>query len=1084
MKRRILSMLLAVCMVVSMLATAALAAPTYVDIEGHWGEEAIEYWSAQGVIGGVGGDSFNPDGLLTRGEAAAILARLLKLTEKADISKYTDCVAGAWYYEPIAKCVAAGIMNGTGATTMGPGDQLTRAQMFTMFCRAAGITGESTINKYFVDYNQTPAWAVESVNALVNGGYVGGTTATTLEPNTIMTRASLVVMLRKTIAAYVTEGGKVEVQNSGIVLVVTNEPTQVVFDSAATNTGAVVTTQPNATVQVSGNFSGTIVANQPNTNVSLSGLNGKVEVVANADNTTVVNAPAGTTVTSSNGAENVTVNDTKVETNNSETVGAPTTPVVPPYVPYVCPHSTTGQRSSQAPGSCYEVYCLSCGEVLGVVYCSDFTYTEPTCTEWGTRTCKVCKVTYTHDKAPLNHLDENNDNICDRDPSHKLCADDNHKWDDGVVTTEPTCTEDGVLTYTCSACGVTKTEVIEAGHIDENGDELCDVCVKFYLAVSSKDTTISATVYDDYGFVVSGLDAGAKVNASNVSATVIMQNVDSLKADYKKHSISVSTGLQETDTTLSNWLGNVYNFGGATVNVNINGKKTAYEIGAYAAGEIVGTTDEAATRAAWQELTSHIGTTTQATDDSKIVVANGSFIHIGNKVLHFETAGDLTIDNLGNMSGIQSAVRTALKLSDTTENGVKFYAAAGTQLAVGQSIATLEDPAVITIDGITLSDEILTTMQNADTTYALVSSLMNLVNEIVGKVDAAAAPGITIMFQETALPHVHSYVTTEGSCTTDSVKSCSGCDFEEVVSEAPGHYWLSDDTCMNCEMTKDEAMKFELAVTSGATVSATVYDDYAMEVVVPKASVDASSVTVTASMQNVGSLGVNGTRSHSLTVNTGTTGSPNLGSWLSYAFVDIDTDVIVKINGSEACVYDVTGSNGVITAAPTNVEDARIAWHTLVNSDNFATGTQASDSYFLINNTSYLIFDTEKLMFEDGAADLMLDNISGSNTGLADSIRASVKLVPSEQEDGVVLFVGAGTELAVGSSVAKLLKDVKIEIKGITVEGMSNLQTDVLAAIRDAEGTYNMLTILVKSLNSMIGKVAGMDTVTVEITIG
>lgn len=37
-------------------------------------------------------------------------------------------------------------------------------------------------------------------------------------------------------------------------------------------------------------------------------------------------------------------------------------------------------------------------------------------------------------------------------------------WDDGVVTTEPTCTEDGVKTYTCSN-GETRTETIPAlGH--------------------------------------------------------------------------------------------------------------------------------------------------------------------------------------------------------------------------------------------------------------------------------------------------------------------------------------------------------------------------------------------------------------------------------------------------------------------------------------------------------------------------------------------------------------------------------------------------------------------------------------------
>ena len=40
-----------------------------------------------------------------------------------------------------------------------------------------------------------------------------------------------------------------------------------------------------------------------------------------------------------------------------------------------------------------------------------------------------------------------------------------HDWDEGKVTTEPTCTKDGVKTYTCKNCATTKTETIKAlGH--------------------------------------------------------------------------------------------------------------------------------------------------------------------------------------------------------------------------------------------------------------------------------------------------------------------------------------------------------------------------------------------------------------------------------------------------------------------------------------------------------------------------------------------------------------------------------------------------------------------------------------------
>lgn len=49
-----------------------------------------------------------------------------------------------------------------------------------------------------------------------------------------------------------------------------------------------------------------------------------------------------------------------------------------------------------------------------------------------------------------------------------------HDWGTGTVTTEPTCTQKGVKTFTCS-CGQTKTEDVDPlGHTDKNGDFLCD----------------------------------------------------------------------------------------------------------------------------------------------------------------------------------------------------------------------------------------------------------------------------------------------------------------------------------------------------------------------------------------------------------------------------------------------------------------------------------------------------------------------------------------------------------------------------------------------------------------------------------
>ena len=111
--------------------------------------------------------------------------------------------------------------------------------------------------------------------------------------------------------------------------------------------------------------------------------------------------------------------------------------------------------------------------------------TEPTCTKAGvkTYTCTVCKETKTEAIAALGH-----------------------KWDDGKVTTEPTCTEAGVKTYTCTVCKETKTEAVAAlGHVDADKDNRCDRCGE-KLGEDPKPTYSDFTDLDPNGWYHDGVN--------------------------------------------------------------------------------------------------------------------------------------------------------------------------------------------------------------------------------------------------------------------------------------------------------------------------------------------------------------------------------------------------------------------------------------------------------------------------------------------------------------------------------------------------------------------------------------------------
>ena len=135
---------------------------------------------------------------------------------------------------------------------------------------------------------------------------------------------------------------------------------------------------------------------------------------------------------------------------------------------------------------CEDTYTDNVTPALGHDYHAEVT--EPTCTAGGytTYTCTRCGDSYKTDETePLGHkpaeaVRENETAptctvpgsydeviycaVCDAELHRETKAAEalGHAWDDGTVTLEPTETEPGVKTFTCTRCGETRTEVIPA----------------------------------------------------------------------------------------------------------------------------------------------------------------------------------------------------------------------------------------------------------------------------------------------------------------------------------------------------------------------------------------------------------------------------------------------------------------------------------------------------------------------------------------------------------------------------------------------------------------------------------------------
>lgn len=780
MKRKALSLILAFAMAVSLFTVGASAAePTYGDTAGHWAEASIERWSGYGIIQGSNG-KFDPDGQLTCAQLATILARLLKLPAAKDAG-FIDNPADAWYYDAINRCAAAGILKGNGDGTVTPNASITRERAMVMLARALGIEPLSRpdLSKY-ADVAQVSPYAQGYLAALIEAGIVGGVTADRLAPQDNITRAATVTILDRAIQTYADKAGAAVSASGGLVLVVADDvtvsgtigrlliPTDniVVIVSGSKNIGSIA---------ITGNHSTVILDNATADDVTISGVGSKVEtkngshiknialtesasgaVVAAGSGTTidnVANSAPGAAVTGSGTVKSVASDtDVTVETKNTEVKNTGRSEITVT--------DAKGKETTVKPGTSTTVNkeSASSGGSSGGSYTPPAQHThtwnagvvtkEPACTEAGvkTYTCTTCGATKTEEIPATGHT-----------------------WNDGEVTTAATCTEAGVKTYTCTVCNATKPEAIEAlGHdwnettvvYAANGNngtktyacrrEGCtatnteNIDWKFYLAAISNNT-VDMTVGDDYTAVFTLPNGEDKsVNATSVTLTAKMQNVGSLGVTgVREHSVTINTGIAGVTADLGTWLSNCYSFRGMTVNATIGGKPCTYDFSAYDNGKITATTNTEDARAAWQELTSYVTTSTQPENDSYILVANGSTMQIGTELLSFEIAENLKLDNFNNIDALVENVKDHVKLDTSVENfdGIKISIKAGTQLAVGQSVATLNRDVTVevTADGVAVPANILSGLRDqvnsGANNKALVIAAVQMFNNLVGQMN-------------------------------------------------------------------------------------------------------------------------------------------------------------------------------------------------------------------------------------------------------------------------------------------------------------------------------------------------------------
>lgn len=142
---------------------------TFTDVKNHVNKAAIEELASRGIINGMGKGTFMPNKTMTRAEFAAIVTRALGLTAK-DTKVFSDVPSSKWYAGYIGTANSSGIVNGVGNGKFNPEGTITRQEAAAMVARAAKLCGLDTamdaaatkdMLAQFGDYRSVASWAKE-----------------------------------------------------------------------------------------------------------------------------------------------------------------------------------------------------------------------------------------------------------------------------------------------------------------------------------------------------------------------------------------------------------------------------------------------------------------------------------------------------------------------------------------------------------------------------------------------------------------------------------------------------------------------------------------------------------------------------------------------------------------------------------------------------------------------------------------------------------------------------------------------------------------------------------------------------------
>jgi len=166
----------------------------FVDMDGHWANNAVDYVAARGLFAGTGdGTTFSPEVPMTRGMLAQVIYNLEGAEKHTYVHGFTDIPAGQWYTAAVNWAAREDVVAGYGDGSYKPNKILSReefAQILYNYAKALGYdVNVSADLSTFADGDEVSWWATAAMQWAVGTGLMSGKGGNILGATHTATRA-------------------------------------------------------------------------------------------------------------------------------------------------------------------------------------------------------------------------------------------------------------------------------------------------------------------------------------------------------------------------------------------------------------------------------------------------------------------------------------------------------------------------------------------------------------------------------------------------------------------------------------------------------------------------------------------------------------------------------------------------------------------------------------------------------------------------------------------------------------------------------------------------------------------------------